>query len=564
MNSVFKRIFKKVTLVFLITGFHFATAQKFTDVTKSAGIQHQFVVYEGMFGGGACVFDFNNDGFEDVYITSGMNEDALYQNNGNGTFRNVFKGSGLETTARYVTQGVASADINKDGWMDLFVTTITSKDSVKKIPRAENLFFLNNGNGTFRDVTKEFKIDRLMSFSTGVCFGDIDGDGYSDLYVGNYFRSYEGTLAAINDATIVNASQTTEGYLFKNRGGKYFDNVYSDYHLSHKGFGFGGVFTDYDNDSDLDLFVHHDFGFKATPDFLFRNEYPRDRFTDVSKETNMDLKINSMGTGIGDYNNDGWMDYYITNIGFNRFMVSQGNGKSFIDKSKELGLEYVSISWGANFADFDHDTDLDLFVANGDLNPNDVPMNDYYFVNDNGKFTEIAKKNGLNDYGIGRGSVVFDMDNDGDLDLMVVNQKPILNFPVASETRLYRTDSTNGNWLKVKLKGNESDLNGIGARVKAVIGKTKMIREVDGGSSHLSQNSTIVHFGLGDATSVDSLIVTWVGGKRQVLLNQAANNMITIVEAPSEKRNGWWIYAAILISVTFTIFFFYMQRIRKR
>src|SRR5437899_6499814 len=313
-------------------------AQKFTDVTKQAGIQHQFVVYEGMFGGGACVFDFNNDGFEDVFITSGMNEDVLYQNNANGTFKNVYHGSGLEATSHYVTQGAAAADVNKDGWIDLFVTTINTKDSAKRIPRAENLFFLNNGDGTFRNVTKEFKIDQLMSFSTGVSFGDFDQDGYSDIYVGNYFRNYEGTLTAINDATIVNASQTTEGYLLRNVNGKYFDNVYSDYKLKHKGFGFGGVFTDYDNDHDLDLFVHHDFGYKASPDFLLQNEFPKDYFTDVSKKSNMDLKINSMGTAIGDYNNDGLMDYYITNIRFNRFMVNQGKGKPFIDKSKDVGL----------------------------------------------------------------------------------------------------------------------------------------------------------------------------------------------------------------------------------
>ncbi len=538
-------------------------AQKFTDVTKQAGIQHQFVVYEGMFGGGACVLDFNNDGFEDIFITSGMDDDVLYQNNGNGTFKNVYQGSGLETSAHYVTQGVAATDVNKDGWVDIFITTINSRDSVKKIPRAENLFFLNNGNGTFRNVTKEFKIDRLMSFSTGVSFGDFDQDGYSDIYVGNYFKNYEGTLTAINDATIVNANQTTEGYLLRNVNGKYFNNVYSDYKLNYKGFGFGGVFTDYDNDHDLDLFVHHDFGYKASPDFLLRNDYPKDHFTDVSKEMNMDLKINSMGTAIGDYNNDGLLDYYITNIRFNRLMVNQGKDKPFIEKSKEAGLAAVSISWGANFADFDHDTDLDLFVANGDLNPNDNPISDYYFRNDNGHFTEIAWKNGLQDYGVGRGAIAFDMDNDGDLDLLVVNQKPVMQYPVLSETKLYRTDSVDGNWLKVKLKGTESDPQGIGSRVKVVIGKTRMIREIDGGSSHLSQNSTIAHFGLGTATVVDSLIVTWVGGKQQILTQQNVNSLLTIVEAPGVKKSNQWIYAIIILAAVCGAILFLIFRARR-
>lgn len=512
-------------------------AQKFTDVTKAAGIDHQFVVYEGMFGGGACVFDINKDGWEDVFITSGMNEDVLYLNNGNGTFKNIYRESGLAETSTYVTQGAAAADVNKDGWIDLFITTVTLKDGSRTIPRAENLLFLNNGDLSFRNVTREYKIDQLQSFSTGISFGDFDLDGYPDAYVGNYFHSYEGKLSAINDETIVNATQTTQGYLLRNMNGAHFNNMYPEYKLTHKGFGFGGIFTDFDNDLDLDLFVHHDFGYKATSDILLQNQYPKDYFIDISKESNMDLKINSMGTAIGDYNNDGLLDYYITNIRFNQFMVNQGKGKPFIEKSNELGLAHISISWGANFADFDHDTDLDLFVANGDLNPNDMPMSDYYFENENGRFTEKAWTLGLNDYGIGRGSVVFDMDNDGDLDLLVVNQKPLLDYPVPSITKLYRNDSSRGNWLKVKLQGTSSDTQGIGSRVEVVIGELKMIREIDGGSSHISQNSTVAHFGLGDAQLVDSVIVKWMGGKKQVFINPLVNQLLVVNEIPFKRES---------------------------
>ena len=509
----------------------------FKDVTEESGIHHQFVVFEGMFGGGACVFDVNKDGFEDIYITGGVNDDALYLNAGNGTFKNIFKNSGLEQTSHYVTQGVAGADVNKDGWVDLFITTITTRDSVKVIPRAENLLFLNNGNSTFRDVTEEYGLKELVSFSLGVSFGDINGDGFPDAYIGNYFQDYEGQLTAINDATIVTANSTSKGYLLRNVDGQYFSNVYSDYGLSYKGFGFGGTFTDFDNDYDVDLLVNHDFGYKATANFFLENRYPDNEYVNRAKELAMDLRINAMGTAVGDYNFDGLLDYYVTNIRFNRFMVSQGPGKAYADKSKELGMGYVSISWGTNFADFDHDTDLDLFVANGDLNPNDVPMADYYFENNNGMFIEKAPVVGLNDYGVGRGSVVFDMDNDGDLDLLVINQKPVLSYPVASATHLYRNDAAKGNWLKVALKGNESDTHGIGSRVEIVVGKIKMIREIDGGSSHLSQNSTIAHFGLGETTAIDSVIVTWTGGKQQVLLNQPVNMMLVITEAPGENGN---------------------------
>lgn len=512
----------------------------FVDVTEAAGIDHQFAVYEGMFGGGVCVFDLNKDGFEDLFVTGGMNDDRLYLNQGNGTFRNVYQGSGLELSKRFVTQGAACADVNRDGWVDLFITTITSKDTFPEIPRARNLLFLNNGNGTFRDATEAYGLAPLYSFSTGASFGDFNADGWPDLYVGNYFVGYEGTLAVISDATIVGAHQTAKGYLLRNDQGRSFTDVYAKYGFEHRGFGFGGVFTDYDNDGDQDLIINHDFGYKAVPSFMYKNQYPWRSFKDVSKETAMDLKINAMGAAVGDCNEDGLLDYFITNIRLNRFMVNQGPGKPFVNKTKELGTAYVAISWGANFADFDHDGDLDLFVVNGDLNPNCVPMGDSYFDNTGGVFAEKGRAVGLNDYGLGRGSVVFDLENDGDLDLLVVNQKPVLEgYPVPSATRLYRNDYARGNWLKVALSGREAESQGLGSRVTVVAGGHRMIREIDGGgSSHLSQNSTIAHFGLGNATVVDSIIVTWTGGKQQILTQQPVNTLVTVLEAEG-GRMSW-------------------------
>jgi len=552
---------RKLSLFFVVSLFVLSVKGQnqtsFKEISQQAGIDHQFIVYEGMFGGGACVVDINNDGWEDLYLTGGMNDDALYVNNQNGTFTNIFAGSGLEVTRHYVTQGVAAADVNKDGWTDLFVTTITDRDSVKKIPRARNLFFLNNGNSTFNDATAQFGLQDMMSFSTGVSFGDFDMDGFTDAYVGNYFLGYEGSLSQINDATIVGANQTAEGYLLKNIDGKRFENVYSEFGLSHKGFGFGGIFTDLDRDNDLDIFINHDFGYKATPNVMLQNDYPRERFTNVSKDLKLDLKINAMGTAPGDFNNDGFMDYYVTNIRFNRFMVNDGS-MLFADRAKELGMDYVSISWGANFADFDNDTDLDLFVSNGDLNPNVVPMADYYFQNNGGKFQETAPMVGLNDYGIGRGSAVFDMDHDGDLDLLVVNQKPLLDYPVTSVTRLYRNEAVNGNWFKVKLQGRETDTHGIGSAVEIVVGKTKMLREIDGGSSHLSQNSVIAHFGVGEASVIDSVIVTWPGGQKQTLTRQKANLMVTVTQEQHKSPPSKYYILGIGAGVLIMAFLFYL------
>lgn len=551
-----------LTIIFFCCLLTVASAQTpFNDITKAAGIDHQFRVFEGMFGGGACAFDVDRDGFDDLFITGGMNDDRLYRNNHNGTFTNVYETSGLTITKGYVTQGVAAADVNRDGRVDLFITTITTKGKKLPIPRAMNLLFLNTGNGHFRDATKEYGLDKLVSFSTGASFGDINADGYPDLYVGNYFNAFKGDLTFINDATIVSATQTSKGYLLLNRGGKSFEDVYDDYGLTHKGFGFGGVFTDYDNDGDLDLIVNHDFGYKRTPNLLLQNQDSSRSFKDVAPELKLDLPINSMGTAVGDINGDGLFDYYFTNIRFNRMMVSQGPGKPFKDKTRDLSLMYMAISWGPNFADFDNDGDLDLFVANGDLNPNCVPMADFYFENRNNQFQDNARAAGLNDYGIGRGSVVFDLENDGDLDLLVVNQKPILDYPVPSVTHLFRNDGAKGSWLKINLKGVQAESHGLGCRIEVIAGGKHMLREIDGGaSSHLSQSSPTAHVGLGSATVVDSVIVTWTGGKKQVLTKQKINTLLVITEAPDATTSPW-LWVLIGAGVVGLGYFFWRKRI---
>lgn len=534
--------------------------QGFVDITEDAGIDHQFKVFEGMFGGGICVFDMDNDGFEDVFMTSGMNEDVLYRNHGNGTFTNAYEGSGLEITRKYVTQGVAGADINRDGWVDLFVTTINTKNPVSEIPRAKNLLFLNKGDGTFDEVGEAYGIEELVTFSTGPSFGDFNADGWPDVYVGNYFHEYEGGLDYISDATIVNIHQTAKGHLLLNKSGKRFVNVYEDYGLDFKGFSFGGVFTDFDNDGDQDIIVNHDFGYKRTPNLFLENLYPKKEFKDVAEAYEMDLKINSMGTAIADINDDGLMDYFFSNIKFNWMMMSQGEGEAYENQLKEKGMSIFTISWGSNFADFDHDGDMDLYVANGDLNPNCTPMADFFFENENGKFSDKGRAYGINDYGIGRGSVVFDIENDGDLDVLVINQEAVKNYPVSTKTRLYRNDLAKGNWLKVALKGIQSESRGLGSRVEIAIGAKRMMREIDGGgSSHLSQNSTIAHFGIGDETSVDSIVISWTGGNKQTLLNPPINQLVQIEESPKPKSSSIgivWIIIPIVLLVFIWFRFF--------
>lgn len=539
-------------------------SQRFVDHTEAAGIQHFFEVYEGMFGGGVAVLDFNNDGFEDLYLTGGMQEDQLLENQKDGTFKNVFDQAGLTSALGFVTQGVATADFNRDGWMDLFITTITTKGEKKTIPRAQNLIFINKKDGTFEEQSKSFGISKSESFSTGIAIGDINLDGYPDVYVGNYFTDYDGGLKEISDATIVNAGKTAKGYLYENKGGKKFKEVSKKYNLSHRGFSFGGIFTDFDNDHDMDLIINNDFGYKAKPNYLLQNQFPEKKFSYVEEARKMDLRINAMGGATADLNADSYLDYFITNIRFNRFMIQDPEKNIFIDQAETLGTQLFTISWGANFTDFDQDGDLDLFVANGDLNPNCVPMYNFYFENENSTFQEQSGEVGLKDYGVGRGSVVFDLENDGDMDLLVVSQKPIRPYGPASITRLYKNELAKGNALQVKLRGNASTLSAFGSRIELYADSLYLNHEIDGGNtSHLSHNSRIAHFGLGKRTTVDSLRVTWPGGESQSLYQIPVNQKITVVETnlfQDKKKTNYELLVTFLIIVVGVLVFFKVKK----
>ena len=539
-------------------------SQRFVDYTEAAGIQHFFEVYEGMFGGGVAVLDFNNDGFEDLYLTGGMQEDQLLENQKDGTFKNVFDQAGLTSALGFVTQGVATADFNRDGWMDLFITTITTKGEKKTIPRAQNLIFINKKDGTFEEQSKSFGISKSESFSTGIAIGDINLDGYPDVYVGNYFTDYDGGLKEISDATIVNAGKTAKGYLYENKGGKKFEEVSKKYNLSHRGFSFGGIFTDFDNDHDMDLIINNDFGYKAKPNYLLQNQFPEKKFSYVEEARKMDLRINAMGGATADLNADSYLDYFITNIRFNRFMIQDPEKNIFIDQAETLGTQLFTISWGANFTDFDQDGDLDLFVANGDLNPNCVPMYNFYFENENSTFQEQSGEVGLKDYGVGRGSVVFDLENDGDMDLLVVSQKPIRPYGPASITRLYKNELAKGNALQVKLRGNASTLSAFGSRIELYADSLYLNHEIDGGNtSHLSHNSRIAHFGLGKRTTVDSLRVTWPGGESQSLYQIPVNQKITVVETnlfQDKKKTNYELLVTFLIIVVGVLVFFKVKK----
>jgi len=526
-------------------------SQTFTEVSEEAGINHAFKIDLATFGGGACVLDFDNDGFEDLYVTGGANPDVLYKNNGDGTFTNVFETAGFTRTKEMYTQGATAADINRDGHKDIIVTTMNFLNENREI--APNLLYLNNGDGTFTDVTNAWGLDAFKVNSMGATFGDFNADGYPDLFVGNYFTNSTAGFSIYNEQTITNSFRPSLDFLFVNVGGEYFVDVREFYGLDHESFGFQGMFTDYDNDRDLDLYIVNDFGFRSTPNLMFRNDFPEKKLTERSINLALNFGMNAMGVASTDINNDGWMDYFVTNLGTSLFNLNRGNGEGFVDRTVSLNLAVPVIerevytgppvSWGANFFDFDHDADEDLFICNGALNPTIRVNPNLFFELDNGKFEEVGEAYGLADLRIGRGSVVFDYDNDGDLDLFVVNQIPRDITSTIPEARclLFRNDVADGNWLQVELEGVQADKNGLGSRVEALVDGKLLIQEIHGGGSHISQNTTIAHFGLADATEVEELTIKWVGGNTQTLRNVTANQKIKITEEmnamPFEQAN---------------------------
>ena len=532
-------VYKKAKLIgwFLLIPGSSLAQNAFVEVSAEAGIDHAFEVDLATFGGGAAVFDYNNDGYEDLYVTGGRSTDVLYKNNGDGTFTNVFEGAGLERTKEVYTQGVSSSDINKDGFRDLVITTFFD---IETRLTTSNLLYLNLGNGKFQDVTGSWGLSEFKSNSQGASFGDINNDGYTDLYVSNYFSNSLEGVSIFNEETIVNTLLSAPDFLFINAGGERFVEVSGIYGMEHDGFGFQGLFTDFDNDRDLDLYIANDFGFRRTPNLMFENVFPESQLQERAVGLALNQGMNAMGLATNDNNNDGRMDYFVSNLSASLFVVNRGNGIPFFNWTEASGIgitvindpNYVGppISWGCNFFDFDHDMDTDLFVNNGALNPTIRLNPNFFYEYENRQYVEKSQIMGLNEYRIGRGSVVFDYDNDGDMDLFVVNQKPRDPSTSLPEARclLYRNENETGNWLKVRLLGTQGDGDGIGSRVEVMVDGNLLVREINGGSSHLSISSTIAHFGLADHTSVDSLKVKWIGGGEQVLHNIEANQLVTV------------------------------------
>ena len=520
----------------------------FTDVALQAGIDFQHVngstgrfYYPETYGPGVVFVDYDNDGDQDLYLVNsaalpGFIEsfepaNALYENNGDGTFTDVTDRSGVGDQGYGL--GVCAADYNNDGHVDLYVTNF-----------GPNVLFRNEGNGTFTDVTDQAGVgDPRMS--TSAAFADYDGDGYVDLYVANNAHVPMDNPKKCRHGVVPvycgpGQYEGVSGSLYQNEGDGTFTDVTRQAGVyDESGRQLGAVFSDYDQDGDADLYIAND----TKPNWLFRND-GETGFTEVGLTSGVAVNPEArpeagMGTDWGDYDRDGLMDIIVCNFQWEscRLLANQGDG-FFDDRTFLAGLgepTYSTLTFGTDFLDYDNDGFLDIFIANGHVDPNigiidrggpAYAQYDQLFHNNGDRtFDDVSEQAGLQRFRprVGRGSATADYDNDGDLDLFVSNnnQRPML----------LRNDGGNSNnWLSIKTVGNRSNRDGIGALITVHAAGFVQSEEVRAGSSYLSQNDLRVHFGLGTLAVAETIEVRWPSGTIQTLQQIDANQFLVIEE----------------------------------
>jgi len=472
--------------------------------------------------GGVAIFDYNNDGLMDILLVNGSTFELLddpklprtisrlFRNNGDGTFTDVTQQSGLINSGW--GQGVAAADYDNDGYVDVFITNFGT-----------NALFHNSGDGTFTNVTHEAGVEG-GNWSSGCALGDFDGDGRLDLYVARYvdfdraiipppgeakYCLYRGVPCACGPLGLTGLADL----YYHNEGGGKFREVSKDAGIddSSRSFGLGVATLDFDNDGFLDIYVAND----SERNFLWRNK-GNGTFEDVAMEAGCAVTADgrpqsSMGIAVGDYNNDGWMDIYTTSFSEDYNTLYRNSKGQFDDVTFEAGLgtDFSKLTLGTGFLDFDNDGWLDIFLANGHLYPQADKAGNSYFQHNhlwhnlgNGRFELLPEsQSGFRQAWSSRGAAFGDLANSGRV-WVVVNNIDQVPF-------LYEPSGTAGNWVRIRLTGTRSNRSAIGARVRVTTGNLTQTNEVRSGDSYLCSSDIRLHFGLGQAKSIDQLEIRW-------------------------------------------------------
>jgi hypothetical protein len=523
------------------------------------------------FGCGVAFFDYDNDGWQDIFLVNATRLEGdpngpepsnfLFHNNRDGTFTDVTKKAGLVRSGW--GQGVCIGDYDNDGFDDLFVTYW-----------GQNVLYHNNGDGTFTDVTAKaglLQTGARPRWNIGCCFVDYDRDGNLDLFISDYvnFDFQVSPLPGANKLCTfygVPVGCGPQGWaggtniLYHNRGDGTFEDVsersgvttprgpddpvtVSDNWIPVGSYGMGTVAADFDNDGWPDIYVSCD----EAPSLLYHNNHDG-TFTEIGVAAGCAVSENGstqggMGVAVADYDGDGWLDILKPNFSDETVSLYHNNGNgTFYDAVFRAGLagSTRSIGWGPGFVDFDNDGWRDIFISTGHVYPEIAARKLHityaepkilYRNLGNGRFEDVSAQAGpgVTQPKVSRGCAFGDFDNDGDVDVVVNNMN--------EAPSLLRNDcKTMNNWLKVKCIGTKSNRSAIGARVRVVTGGHAQIEEVMSGSSYVSQNDFRLHFGLGQAARVDRLEVRWPSGLVERFSNLEVNQLVVVEEGSGIER----------------------------
>ena len=488
---------------------------QFTDITQQAGLtfSHEMPNGDGVLGmsGGVAAGDFDNDGWVDLYAIGGEGQaNVLMKNQGDGTFTDMANFSGVDQQNK--GSGPAFGDFNGDGLLDLFVGGVGG-DAAK--------LYVNQGNDKYLDITESSGLVLPGNNFSGT-WTDYDKDGDLDLFVTHWTEERSGYFA----------------YFWKNNGDSTFSDVTFETGIkntSNAAKTLTATFSDINNDGWVDLLLVTDYAqtrlYQNNKDGTFKDITDHDVITDNT----------GMGSAVADYDNDGDLDWFVTAISFrdepatlgwlspgNRFYQNQGDG-TFLDKTDELGVRHSSWAWATCFSDFNNDGLQDLFVVNGMYGENidemflDAPSR-LFLANGDGTFKESSIDVGIDDTSMGRGLVCFDYDKDGDQDIYIAN------YDEAPKLFCNNGGSASGqnNFINIKLIDSTSNTQALGARIYVQSADVRQMRELTSGNNYVSQNPVEAHFGLSKASEITSIRIVWPDGEESIVTQVDINQFVTI------------------------------------
>ena len=513
--------------------FEDATAKSGVNFTHSFGAAKLGSLLEST-GGGCVWFDYNNDGLPDLYVVSGKPlgegihpyplkaqpavppHNHLFKNNGDGTFTDVTDQAGV--AANIFGMAAIAADFDNDGFLDLFVTGY-----------GQAILYHNNGDGTFTDVTNKAGIN-VDGWSISSTWLDYDKDGCVDLFIGRYVKfdpKYRAYYPADNYPGPLDFAPTSNRLYHNNCNGTFTDVTEQSGIGAHKGRTMGVTAADFDNDGWPDIYVSND----KTENFLFRNKQDG-TFEEIAGDLGVAYGQNgemtsSMGPTFADIESDGILDLWVTDSKYDRLMRNHGK-QGFEDISAASGISAATgqyVSWGSGVYDFDNDGWLDILVFHGGLVHMVPQEHSLYRGLGGGQFDDVSRDAGpvLDVKTVSRGACFADYDNDGKVDAYVVNLG-------SRGTLLHNVSQNKNHWVTIALKGTKSNHDGIGARVELIVNGKKSIAERIAGSGYLSQDDGRLHFGLGSASSIDKVTIHWPSGREQILKNTAIDRVISVEE----------------------------------